>query len=587
MKKRIFTLIAAFPVLFSAGLLSSAATAAESLWYLHGDDLPLATMSQTAPTATALINIDPGRDEALGLLVARGGAGMTETDPVKYQQWIAAPGSGALDGSVGLVFWAAMQNFATPRRGIVKAFLMDCEPTGAGCIEIAHGSRDILDWSNGLGFWSKHSIDFGLVNHTVAGDRSLAVKIVVGAYSSDDMLFAYDTAGFPSHLTATARGDIAIDCDFSDWGNGAGTEFILADQGGPDDYRSPIRLDLTQVAVGTNFVDALQFLIGFDDIPVAGGTAGTLFDTDLDSNVNYALVAGVDDAEVALELYGCDDTMTKGCGSAVLMRTYDEASYCTGTGMGPWNDDTLIEAEIPFADLATGGSPMFITSLISYAAASLLTSPKDSVFGASDEDYQTSIYFDPLQGFARIVGSVGTGFTVRRSSDPATVRTAAAHGTTTTSPYDDLPGTLDDSEAYYYVVEKTGGMPVPLSADSNRYDGAVRLGFDDENPLSAAVDAVNSQATLDAVSITADGTSYATLTVTPRDSHGVAIGAGCDMEIDSVSLSPGAAAAPLQDNRDGSYTLLIAATGPGTGEVVVTVENITLADRPTIAFTSP
>ncbi|MBD3867573.1 MAG: hypothetical protein IFK94_05560 [Acidobacteria bacterium] len=575
-----------------AGLLalagtSSSAMAAEQIWYLHGEDLPLATMSPVAPTAPALTNNDPGRDDALGLLVAKGGAGMAETNPVKYQQWVTAPGTVTLDRSAGLVFWAAMKNFATPRRGIVEAYLMDCEPSGGGCVEIAHGTRDIQDWSNGLGFWSKHSIDFGLVSHTIAADRSLAVRIVVGANSDDDMMFAYDTAGFPSHLTGNARGDIGIDCDFSDWGNGEGTEFILADQGGPDDYRSPTRLDLTQVAVATNLVDALQFLIAFDDIPVAGGTAGTLFDTNLDGNVNFALVASVDDAEVVLELYACDDSMTEGCGSAGLLRTYDDTSYCAGTGMGPWNNDTLIEADIPFADLATGGSPMFITSLISYAAASLLTSPKDSVFGTGDENYQASIYFDPLQGFAQIVGSVGTGFTVRRSGDPATVRTAVDHATTTISPYDDLPGTLDDGEIYFYVVDKTGGMPVPLSADSNRYDSAIRLGFDDENGLSAAVDPLASQAALDRTSVTADGTSYATLTITPRDSHGVAIGAGCDIEFSSIALSPGAAAAPLKDNRDGAYTLLIAATGPGTGQLVVTVEGITLTDRPTVTFTNP
>ncbi len=587
MHSHIYNTFAVLAGLLALACFSTPALAAEQVWYLHGDDLPTATMSFTAPTTTTLINFDPGRDDTLGLLVARGGAGMAETDPAKYQQWIAAPGSVTLDRSVGLVFWAAMRDFATPRRGIVEAFLMDCAPTGDSCVEIAHGIRDILDWSNGLGFWSKHSIDFGLVSHTVAADRALAVRVVVGASSDDDMLFAYDTSGFPSHLTGNARGDVALDCNFSDWGNGAGTEFVLADQGGPDDFRSPTRLDLTQVAVATNVVDALQFLIAFDDIPVAGGTAGTLFDTNLDGNVNFALVVSVDDAEVALELYRCDDSMTEGCGSAVLMRTYDDTSYCAGTGMGPWNDDTLIEADIPFADLASGGSPMFITSLISYAAVNLLTSPKDSVFGAGDEDYQASIYFDPLQGFAQIVPTVGTGFTVLRSGDPTTVRTVPAHATISMSPFDDLPGSLGDGQIYYYAVEKTGGMPVPLSADSNSYDGVVRLGFDDEDPLSAAVDPVTSRATLDVTSITADGSSYATLTVTPRDSHGVAIGAGCDIEIDALALSPGAAAAPLRDNRDGSYTLLIAATETGTGEVVLTVEGITLIDRPPVTFTNP
>jgi hypothetical protein len=587
MNKHIFNHAPLLVGLFALLCLSSSVSAEEQVWYLSGDGVPLATMSAVVPTATTLANHDPGRDDNPGLFLVKGGAGMAETDPALYQQWVAAAGSVTVNGSAAFVFWAAMKDYGTPKRGVVEAYLLDCDPTGADCAVIAQGSRDILDWSGGWGFWSHHSVDFGLVNHTVPDGRSLAVRVVVGNASDDDIMFAYDAAGFPSYLTDSAPGDITIDCDFSDWTNGVGTEFMLQDQGGQNDYGSPPRLDLTAVAVSSNRIDTLQILIAFDDTSVFSGTAGTLFDTDMDGNVDYALVAGVDDTDIVLELYACDDTITDGCGSAILTRTYDDSSYCGTTAAGPWDDDTLVEMAVPFADFNSDGGPLLITSLISYAGANLLTAPMDSVFGVDVEDYQASIYFDVNDGTTQIVPAVGTDFVVRRTADPSTVRSAPPHATVTLAPFDDLPGTLGDGQAYYYVVEKEGGMPVSLSAHPNAYDGVVRLGFDDQDPFTAGVDATHSAVSVDVAIIPADGTAHATLSMTPRDSHGELVGAGCDIAIDASALAPGATAGPVTDHRNGNYTVSIVATTTGTGEVVVTVEGITLTDRPTVEFTSP
>ena len=575
--------------LFVLVCLSPSVASAEQAWYLHGDGVPLATMSPVVPTATSLANFDPGRDDAPGLVVQRGGDGMVESNPEKYQQWMTTSGSVTLNGSAAVVFWAAMKEFGTPARGVVEAYLMDCDPTGVDCVEIANSARDILNWSGGWGTWSRHSVDFGLVSYTVADGRSLGVRFVVDDASDDDIMFAYDTVDFPSRITDNAPGDIAIDCDFSDWTNGGGSEFMLPDQGGEDDFGapSPARLDLTTIGVSSNRVDALQILMGFDDTSIFMGAAGTLFDTDMDGNVNYALVADVNDSIVVLELYSCDDTITEGCGAAVLTRTYDDSSYCGATGPGPWDDDILVEMVVPFTDFNSDGDPMFITSLISYAANNLLTAPMDSVFGVDDEDYQASIYFDAMAGTVQIVPTVGTDFVIRRTADPSTVRSAPAHATVTLAPYDDLPGTLGDGQVYYYIVEKEGGMPVALSAHPNNYDSVVRLGFDDNDPFTAAVDAAYSTVTADLAGIPADGTTRATMSITPRDSHGDLVGAGCDIAIDALALAPGALAGPLTDHRDGSYTVSIVATETGTGEVVVTVEGITLTDRPTVEFTSP
>ncbi len=544
-------------------------------------------MSKVAPTATVLANYDPARDEEPGLLVEKGGTGMGETEPSKYQQWVAAPGTVLFDGPVAVVFWAAMKEFSTPKRGIVEAYLMDCDPAGSDCVQIAYGLRDILDWSGGYGSWSRHAIDFGPVNYTVAEGRSLGVRFVVGDDSDDDIMFAYDTAFFQSGITDSAPGDIAIDCDFSDWTNGSGTDFLLEDQGGNDDFRTPAWADLTVFGVSTNVVDAIKILAGFDNTVAFNGTAGTLFDTDMDGNVNMVLLANIDTSGNSIELYECDDTLTDGCGSANLLRTYDDSCYCSTVAAGPWNDDTLTEMAIPFADLKTDGGPMMITALISYTPGSLLISPMDSVLGDDGQDYDARIYFDAMTGNAEIIESAGDSFIVRRASDPSMVREAQAHQTDALAPFDDLPGTLGNGQTYFYIVEREGGIPVALSAHSNAYLGVVRIGFDDNDPLTAPVDAVYSEVSLDTASIPADGTTQATLSVTPRDTDGELVGAGCDIEIDPSSLDPGMLAGPVTDHLNGSYTIPIIATATGNGEIVVTVEGITLTDQPTIEFTSP
>jgi len=560
---------------------------AATVLHLGAEGTPVASLDPSAPIATSLPNHDPGRDTLPGLLVAKGGSGVSETDPILYQQWMTAPGTVTLDGPTSLEFWAAMKDFGVGKRGIVNAYLLDCDPTGTPCVEIAGGSRDILDWSAGWGSWSHHAIGFGRVTHTVPDGRSLAVRIVVGSDSDDDMMFAYGAADFPARVTDGAKNDTAIDCDFTDWMDGSGTEFVVSDEGGPDDWASPSRLDVTLFAASSNRVDAVHALMGFDDTPVNGGVVATLIDTDLDNHADFALVATVDGTETVVELYRCDDTITEGCGSAVLRRTYPASQFCTGTAAGPWNTDTLVEVALPFGDVDAAGGPVVLTSLVSYAAASLLNSPKDAVFGVGTEDYQAGIYYDLSSGAARLTSGVGSGFVVRRTTDPASVRTAVPHASVPTAPFDDLPGTLTDGQAYYYVVEKEGDVPVMLSAHANRYDGVVRLGFDDNAPLSAPVDAADSTVTADLTSIPADGTAVATITVVPRDHHGEPIGAGCEIQVDAIALAPAALAAPVIDRYDGSYSVRIASTSTGVGTVMVTAEGILLVSRPTIAFPGP
>jgi hypothetical protein len=551
--------------------------------YLKGDGHPTASLGAEAPTGGTLPNFDPERDEFPGLLIERGGD-IDETDPTRYQMWLTAPVGHELDGVYGLLFWSAARDFGADRRGVVRAYLLDCESGGTDCTPIAEARSDVLDWSGGYETWTRYSLDFGRVTYSVPDHHSLAVKLVVDPDSEEDMWVAYDAAAFPSHLTARAPSDIVIDCDFSDWSGGIGNEFVVVDEGGPDDWGSPSALDITTFGVSSNQASSFHLLTAFDDPSPHSVIAATLIDMGINGNADFALVVRADDATATVDLYRCDDTETYGCGSYSLERSYPETSYCLGTAPGPWNTDAMVELTLPFHDLGFDGDEVTFTTLVSYAGSSMLASPKDSVYGSGSQAYETGIYHDTTDGSTLPIGPLGTDLHVRRSADPSLVREAPPHDTVTSAPWDDSSGVLGDGQVYFYVAEREGGLPLRLSAHKNTHDATVRLGFDDGDESSAPVDPAYSTLHLDAPVLPADGASAATVILVPRDGDGIVIGSGCAVEIGEAQLDPAVLAGPIVDNRDGTYALRIVSAEAGVVTVRVLVEGVELDDQPQVLF---
>jgi hypothetical protein len=457
-------ILAALTLLAGSSLAVSTSSASQVL-YLNGDGVPVASLSAEAPATASLPNFDPGRDSAPGLVLERGGIGALEGDPFKHQQWVGPADGMVLDGAFDFLFWAAMKEFDPGERGVVEAFLLDCDPAGANCSPIAQGRKDIFGWGGGWGSWGEYSIEFGDVVYTVPPGRALSLKVVVGVDAEDDMWFAYASTEFPSRITDTAASDIVIDGEFADWLDEDGIQVDIFDEGGVDDWSSPSRLDITWFAVSSNLVDTFHILVGSDDVPAQGWTAATLADIDLDNNADYALVVNLDDLGASVELYTCDDTLPDGCGGAVLERSYPPSYYGIGTAPGPWSEDTLLEIALPFTDL--DGDAIVLTGLVTYAAATLLTSPKDAIFGVSGQTYTDRIIYDATTGEATVVSELGPTYLVRRHTDPSAVRSATPVASIIQAPFDDLPGTLEDGEVYYYVIERQWGIPVTVSAHPN------------------------------------------------------------------------------------------------------------------------
>ncbi len=199
--RHLYTVAIAAAVLLKVAFPLVATYAASNVFYLKGDGVPAASLSPSAPAATTLPNYDPGRDAFPGLLLAKSDQGINETDPVKYQLWVGSPTGVDLDGPASLTLWSAMKDFDNNKQGVVQAYLLDCTSAGTTCTLIDSASKTLDPWGGGSDSWISGTIDFGTVAYTVAEGRSLAVKLVVGDQSGDDMWFAYDTTAYSTRLT--------------------------------------------------------------------------------------------------------------------------------------------------------------------------------------------------------------------------------------------------------------------------------------------------------------------------------------------------------------------------------------------------
>ena len=175
---------------------------------------------------------------------------------------------------------------------------------------------------------------------------------------------------------------------------------------------------------------------------------------------------------------------------------------------------------------------------------------------------------------------------VHRTNDAADVKGSSPVAFAAQSPYDDASGLLDDGQMYVYYVEDDAGDPVRIAVHKNFPLNTVRVSFDDENPLSAPVDAALSTVTVAPASIPADGSSTILVTIIPRDALGLPLGTGLRISLEGSALWPGSQLGAVTDQGDGSYTARVLSSIPGQGEVWAVVEGIALSTEPSVTFES-
>jgi len=160
-------------------------------------DLPF---DQAAPTATTLYNYDTNRDALAGLLIAKGATGAGEIEATKYQNWRSSPLGSAMtiNGTVNVVLWSAMKEFATGIQGSVTVFLRDYN--GSTYTEICNGTLTEANWQAGATSWVQKTVSFSCPSYTIAAGNRLEVKLIVNGAAANDMWFAYDTTAYNSRL---------------------------------------------------------------------------------------------------------------------------------------------------------------------------------------------------------------------------------------------------------------------------------------------------------------------------------------------------------------------------------------------------
>jgi hypothetical protein len=159
-------------------------------------------MDSDLPTAAVLYNYDTDRDAFPGLLIAKGGSGPDESDPMKYQAWLtpAFPEGAVIQGDATVRLWSALKDFNTGLSGVVTVYLRDCD--GLSCVEL--GSDTVATNPQAGSTWKLESVTVPIGTYTIAPGHSLELVVVVDASSDDDMWFAYDTNSHKSRLTVSA-----------------------------------------------------------------------------------------------------------------------------------------------------------------------------------------------------------------------------------------------------------------------------------------------------------------------------------------------------------------------------------------------
>ena len=126
-------------------------------FYWHNDPTPptgdtashaVLTTDDNHPTFTGdLPNYDTDRDAFAGLVVQKGGSGVGETDPTKYQVWRSGVLSEPLVtvGTIFIDFWAGLKDFQLNAKGQVTVFIRDRSATG-DYTEIGSGTLADQDW---------------------------------------------------------------------------------------------------------------------------------------------------------------------------------------------------------------------------------------------------------------------------------------------------------------------------------------------------------------------------------------------------------------------------------------------------------
>src|SRR5947199_142533 len=447
-------------------ILCTAATNATALTivrYLEGlgdgSDVPVAQLKAPAPTRTTLANYDPARDAFPGLWIQKGGAGVGESNPTKYQLWLTGGGGFTLNGLVSNTIWTAMQNFNVSSAGSVVAYLVECNPDGTGCVQIASTTVTRADWDVGdTGTWIQDTFNFGFVNYTLGPGKAVGFKVMVGAASGGDMWFAYDTTTYPAwgQLVILAPGISVNPTSGLTTTEGGGTATFTVALNSQPTANVTIGLSSSDLTEGTVAPASLTFT------PASWNTAQTVTLTGVndfvaDGNVAYTIVTA----------------------AATSTDPGYSGRNAPDVGVTNTDDDTAGITVIPTSGLTTtegGGTATFMVALTSQPTANVTIglSSWDLPGGGVDP---ASVTFTPANWkTAQTVTVTGVDDFVADGNVAYTIVTAAA--TSTDPGYNgmnpaDVAATNTDNDTPGITVIPTSGLTTAESGGTATFTMAL------------------------------------------------------------------------------------------------------------------
>ena len=220
---------------------------------------------------------------------------------------------------------------------------------------------------------------------------------------------------------------------------------FVVDEGQVDDY--PNQKDLNAQGVATPEPGVLWFAVKWDDLDFSGANTGdacALFDTDVDSNANYAICVTIQGSPATEKagsptFYSCGDKSKEKCTSKYVVIDKKQTA-CTVTTASdafpnehPGQSDTLARCRVDLTAFTDGGTPNLINTC-SYPSGQPTSDPSDCVLV-------------PRDAFIRV-----KKITNAATSDTFDFTLAEGAGTATTpAQFDDVAGAVSPGTTTLFV----------------------------------------------------------------------------------------------------------------------------------------
>jgi hypothetical protein len=169
------------------------AQAAEPTLFLRGAAYPESVLSPEPPEAEQLANLDRGRNADPGLTLESGGSGRREFDDARFQDFLTPADGMTIVGPISLTIWVAAPEAEPGSSAVLRARIHDCNEFGFGCADVAAGEA-LVTWAANSSRFEPIEIPIPLDEHTWAADRTLELRLLVGASSGSPLWVRYDNS---------------------------------------------------------------------------------------------------------------------------------------------------------------------------------------------------------------------------------------------------------------------------------------------------------------------------------------------------------------------------------------------------------